>query len=151
MTTGTWSDYDDALPSDEHGLQLTTTKNTNGGLEQNLTHSFNEDDGEDAVIRADHASSPHDEHMVTLKEDSWFKTCAGVAGNVLEWYDFAVFGYFSDILGVVFFPPHQDGHAAIIESFAVFGGAFFMRPIGGIMMGYIGDKYGSRKVRDIMI
>ena len=151
MTTGTWSDYDDALPSDEHGLQLTTTKKSNGGLEQNLTHSFNEDDGEDAVIRADHASSPHDEHMVTLKEDSWFKTCAGVAGNVLEWYDFAVFGYFSDILGVVFFPPHQDGHAAIIESFAVFGGAFFMRPIGGIMMGYIGDKYGSRKVRDIMI
>ena len=39
-------------------------------------------------------------------------------------YDFAVFGYFSDILGDVFFPPHQDGHAAIIESFAVFGGAF---------------------------
>ena len=56
------------------------------------------------------------------------KTLAGIAGNVLEWYDFAVFGYFSDILGDVFFPPHQDGHAAIIESFAVFGGAFFMRP-----------------------
>ncbi len=43
-------------------------------------------------------------------------------------YDFAVFGYFSDVLGDVFFPPHQDGHAAIVESFAVFGGAFFMRP-----------------------
>ena len=74
------------------------------------------------------------EHMVTHEEDSWSKTLAGVAGNVLEWYDFAIFGYFSDVLGDVFFPPHQDGHAAIVESFAVFGGAFFVRPIGGVMM-----------------
>ena len=55
------------------------------------------------------------------------QTLAGVAGNVLEWYDFAVFGYFGDIIGEVFFPP-QAGHAAIVESFAVFGGAFMMRP-----------------------
>jgi len=91
------------------------------------------------------------EHMVTHKEDSLSKTIAGVAGNVLEWYDFAVFGFFSDILGDVFFPPHQDGHAAIIESFAVFGGAFFMRPVGGVLMGYIGDKYGSRKALTLSI
>jgi hypothetical protein len=37
-------------------------------------------------------------------------------------YDFAVFGYFGDIIGDVFFPP-QAGHAAIVESFAVFGAA----------------------------
>jgi hypothetical protein len=54
-------------------------------------------------------------------------TIAGIGGNVLEWYDFAVFGFFGDIIGDVFFPP-QEGHAAIIESFAVFGGAFLMRP-----------------------
>jgi len=60
-------------------------------------------------------------------------------------YDFAVFGYFSDVLGEVFFPPNQAGNAATIESFVVFGGAFFMRPLGGILMGYIGDRWGSRK------
>lgn len=54
-------------------------------------------------------------------------TIAGVAGNVLEWYDFAIFGYFSDVIGDVFFPP-QSGHAALAQSFAVFGGAFLARP-----------------------
>eukprot|EP00584_Thalassiosira_punctigera_P005370 CAMPEP_0172544072 /NCGR_PEP_ID=MMETSP1067-20121228/14310_1 /TAXON_ID=265564 ORGANISM="Thalassiosira punctigera, Strain Tpunct2005C2" /NCGR_SAMPLE_ID=MMETSP1067 /ASSEMBLY_ACC=CAM_ASM_000444 /LENGTH=535 /DNA_ID=CAMNT_0013330575 /DNA_START=148 /DNA_END=1755 /DNA_ORIENTATION=- len=92
-----------------------------------------------------------DETMVTRQEDDLAKTIAGIAGNVLEWYDFAVFGYFSDILGDVFFPPDQDGHAAIVESFVVFGGAFFMRPLGGVLMGYIGDKYGSRKALTISI
>jgi MHS family proline/betaine transporter-like MFS transporter len=62
-----------------------------------------------------------------------------------------VFGYFSDILSEVFFPPNQEGHAALVETFAVFGGAFVMRPIGGMMMGYIGDKYGSRRALTISI
>jgi len=91
------------------------------------------------------------EHMVTNTEDSWGKTMAGLAGNILEWYDFAVFGYFSDILSDVFFPPNQAGHAALVETFAVFGGAFLMRPVGGVMMGYIGDKYGSRKALTVSI
>jgi hypothetical protein len=39
---------------------------------------------------------------------------------VLEWYDFAVFGYFSDVLGTVSFPPDQPGNMALMESFAVF-------------------------------
>jgi len=84
------------------------------------------------------------------KTNSMMQTFAGVAGNVLEWYDFAVFGYFSDIIGDVFFPP-QEGHAAIVESFAVFGGAFIMRPIGGVLMGYIGDTYGRKTALEISI
>ena len=60
------------------------------------------------------------------------ETLAGLAGNVLEWYDFAVFGYFSDVIGVVFFPP-QEGNANLVQSFAVFGGAFIMRPFGGML------------------
>lgn len=79
-----------------------------------------------------------------------FKTVAGMAGNVLEWYDFAVFGFFSDIISKVFFPP-QEGNVALIESFLVFGGAFFMRPIGGIMMGWIGDKYGRKRALEVSI
>lgn len=62
-----------------------------------------------------------------LSPPSALATLAGVAGNVLEWYDFAVFGFFSNIIGDVFFPP-QSGNSNLIESFAVFGGAFFMRP-----------------------
>ena len=65
------------------------------------------------------------------------KTFAGVVGNVLEWYDFACFGYFSDILADQFFPK-QAGDLALLEAFAVFGAAFLMRPIGGLVLGIIG-------------
>jgi len=84
-------------------------------------------------------------NSTNTNQSNWVETLAAVAGNVLEWYDFAVFGYFGDIIGDVFFPPNQAGHAAIIESYAVFGGAFLARPLGGLLLGYIGDKYGSRR------
>ena len=51
------------------------------------------------------------------------QTIAGVMGNVLEWYDFALFGFFSDIIADVFFPPSDDGNSDnLIKSFAVYGG-----------------------------
>lgn len=64
------------------------------------------------------------------------QTIAGVMGNVLEWYDFALFGFFSDIIAQVFFPPSNnivyDDDAVdfggeidtsnLINSFAVYGG-----------------------------
>ncbi|KAL7459263.1 hypothetical protein ACHAWC_011730 [Mediolabrus comicus] len=129
-----------------------------GGAERNDTEthfSIDDEDNEDESVinilaNVDEAGAIS-EHMVTRSEDNWVKTAAGLAGNILEWYDFAVFGYFSDILSDVFFPPGQQGHAALVETFAVFGGAFLMRPIGGMMMGYIGDKYGSRRALTISI
>jgi MHS family proline/betaine transporter-like MFS transporter len=56
----------------------------------------------------------------------------------------------ADILAQVFFPP-QSGKNALIESFAVFGGAFLMRPVGGLIMGWIGDKYGRKRALEISI
>jgi len=79
-----------------------------------------------------------------------YRTIAGIAGNVLEWYDFALFGFFGDVIADVFFPK-QSGHAALIESYAVFGAAFIVRPLGGLIIGYIGDKYGRKKALEISI
>lgn len=79
------------------------------------------------------------------------KTLAGVSGNVLEWYDFAAFGFFSDVIGVVFFPKDQPKAIGVMESFAVFGGAFFMRPLGGVVIGIIGDKHGRKKALEISL
>jgi len=84
------------------------------------------------------------------KKKPRFQTAASIAGNVLEWYDFAVFGFFADIISEVFFPP-QRGNLALIESFGIFGGAFLMRPIGGIIMGWIGDKYGRKRALELSI
>jgi MHS family proline/betaine transporter-like MFS transporter len=98
----------------------------------------------------------------TWESDKW-QTLASVAGNVLEWFDFAIFGYLSDILGEVFFPPSKtasstaDDHTTgttkqqTLESFFVFGLAFLMRPIGGLLFGYIGDYYGRKKALVISI
>lgn len=80
----------------------------------------------------------------TPDNDLW-QTMAGVAGNMLEWYDFAVFGFLSDVIGEVFFPPTQNKESSTAEAFVVFGGAFLMRPFGGVLLGYIGDMYGRKK------
>jgi len=60
-------------------------------------------------------------------------TAAGLVGNALEWYDFAVYGALSDVLSEVFF-PQQAGDAALLETWAVFAGAFLMRPVGGAVL-----------------
>lgn len=68
---------------------------------------------------------------------------AGAIGNTLEWYDFATYGFFSAVIGRNFFPS-DDPTTSLLSAFAVFAAAFFMRPIGGIVFGHIGDRYGRK-------
>ena len=98
----------------------------------------------------------------TTKLNGTMQTIAGVMGNVLEWYDFALFGFFSDIIAQVFFPPSESSdnddsvdiqeeltfendNSNLMRSFAVYGGAFLMRPVGGLVIGFIGDKHGRKQ------
>lgn len=69
---------------------------------------------------------------------------AGAVGNVLEWYDFAAYGYFAGIFGRNFFPG-TDAVASLAAAFGVFAAAFLMRPIGGVLFGHIGDRLGRRR------
>ena len=69
---------------------------------------------------------------------------AGIAGNVMEWYDFAVYGYFAQAIGQHFFPS-RDPTASVIAAFGVFAAGFLMRPIGGLLFGYIGDRIGRKR------
>jgi MFS transporter, MHS family, proline/betaine transporter len=68
---------------------------------------------------------------------------AGAIGNVLEWYDFAVYGYFAAAIGRAFFPS-ADPVAQILAAFGVFAVGFLMRPVGGAVIGHIGDRLGRR-------
>src|SRR5215510_11349066 len=68
---------------------------------------------------------------------------AGAIGNVLEWYDFAVYGYFAASIGRVFF-PEQDKVAQLLAAFGVFAIGFLMRPVGGALFGHVGDRFGRR-------
>lgn len=74
----------------------------------------------------------------------------GTIGNVLEWYDFAVYGYLATTMGVLFFPT-DNKVASTLAAFGVFAVGYFMRPLGGIVMGSIGDKYGRRAMLIISI
>jgi MHS family proline/betaine transporter-like MFS transporter len=69
---------------------------------------------------------------------------AGVVGNMLEWYDFALFGFFAQQIGAHFFPAH-DKTASLLAAFGTFAAGFFMRPVGGALFGWVGDRFGRKQ------
>lgn len=68
---------------------------------------------------------------------------AGLIGNVLEWFDFAVYGYFSAVIGGQFF-PQSSPQAQQLLALTVFAVGFFARPVGGLVLGAVGDRIGRR-------
>lgn len=69
---------------------------------------------------------------------------AGLIGNVMEWYDFAVYGYFASVIGKLFF-PQEDPAVSLIASFGAFAAGFLVRPLGGLLFGRIGDRVGRQR------
>jgi MHS family alpha-ketoglutarate permease-like MFS transporter len=67
----------------------------------------------------------------------------GSLGNLVEYYDFYVYAAFSLYFAPAFFPG-TDPIAQMLSSAGVFALGFFMRPVGGLLFGYIGDNYGRR-------
>ena len=68
---------------------------------------------------------------------------AAVVGNVLEWYDFAVYAYMARVVAKTFFPT-GDEVTSLLSTFAAFGVGFVMRPLGGILIGRLGDVRGRK-------
>lgn len=75
---------------------------------------------------------------------------AGLIGNVLEWFDFAVYGYFSSNIGHQFF-PQADPAVQTFSAYATFALGFFARPIGSIALGRVGDRIGRRALLTLSI
>jgi MFS transporter, MHS family, proline/betaine transporter len=75
---------------------------------------------------------------------------AGLIGNVLEWFDFAVYGYFVGDIGRQFF-PRSDATAQQLLAFAVFALGFGARPIGSLVLGRVGDRIGRRALLTLSI
>ena len=68
---------------------------------------------------------------------------ASTVGNVLEWFDFAVYGYMAPYIGPLFFPSH-DPVASTIAVFAVFAIGYLARPLGALVLGRVADRAGRR-------
>lgn len=68
-----------------------------------------------------------------------------VIGNALEWYDFALYGYYASIISHLFFPVGNN-FISLIKTFGVFAAGFLMRPLGAIIFGHFGDRVGRKKM-----
>jgi MHS family proline/betaine transporter-like MFS transporter len=68
---------------------------------------------------------------------------AAVIGNVLEWYDFAVYAYVAAYIAKNFF-PQGDPVTALLATFLTYGLGFLARPLGGIILGRVGDTHGRK-------
>src|SRR5215467_11405037 len=86
---------------------------------------------------------PHDSGGKMISAQTRRVIAAGMIGNVLEWYDFAIYGYFAAAIGQHFF-PHEDPVAQLLSAFGVFAVGYLMRPIGVALIGHIGDRLGRR-------
>jgi MFS family permease len=70
---------------------------------------------------------------------------AAAIGNFITWFDFAAYGFLAVILGQIFFPSENPA-TSLLATFAAFGVAFLMNPIGGFVFGRLGDKVGRKKI-----
>src|SRR5690349_24755805 len=68
---------------------------------------------------------------------------AAMIGNVLEWFDFDVYGFFAVTIAEVFFPIH-DPTAQMLITWGTFGLAYFVRPLGAIVVGSYTDRAGRK-------
>jgi MHS family proline/betaine transporter-like MFS transporter len=96
------------------------------------------------------ASTPHATGTVVVKQSALRTALAGLIGNVLEWFDFAVYGYFAGDIGSQFFPQQHDTARQLL-TFGTFALGFFARPVGSLVLGYVGDRIGRRTLLTLSI
>lgn len=96
------------------------------------------------------ASRAVSRHPSAVKQSAIRTAAAGVIGNVLEWFDFAVYGYFATDIGRQFF-PESSPTAGQLLSLAVFAIGFAARPFGSIVLGMVGDRIGRRALLTLSI
>ncbi|MCQ0012849.1 MFS transporter [Actinomadura madurae] len=73
----------------------------------------------------------------------WRAVIGGSIGNLVEWYDWFVYASFATYFAAAFF-PHGDATAQLLNTAAIFAVGFFMRPVGGWLLGRFADRRGRR-------
>jgi MHS family proline/betaine transporter-like MFS transporter len=76
---------------------------------------------------------------------------AASVGNVLEWYDFVVYGFLASQIAAAFFPHGAFPHEALLLTFATFGASFLARPLGAAVIGSYADRRGRRAALTLSI
>src|SRR3982750_4740154 len=79
----------------------------------------------------------------SFREVSRSSTVIAGFSTIVEWYDFTLYLYFATVLSRVFFGGGQSGLVITLAGFAV---AYLLRPLGAMVFGHIGDRYGRRRM-----
>ncbi|WP_308817212.1 MFS transporter [Pseudonocardia alni] len=88
------------------------------------------------------ATSPDGQSLHNARRAAY----ASLVGTTIEWYDFFIYGLAAVLIfGPQFFPSSSD-LAGTLAAFATFAVGFAARPIGGIIMGHLGDRVGRKKM-----
>lgn len=75
---------------------------------------------------------------------------SGMIGNGLEWYDYALYGQMAWLISKLFF-PEGDETVKLIATFGIFAAGFVIRPVGGVIFGWLGDAYGRKNAMVIAV
>jgi MFS family permease len=67
-------------------------------------------------------------------------------GSLLEFYEFMVFGFFTVVIGKLFFPPDLPDAVKMFQAFALYSLGFLLRPVSGALVGHFGDRFGRKRL-----
>jgi MHS family proline/betaine transporter-like MFS transporter len=84
------------------------------------------------------------------KSQRWRAVVAASIGNALEWFDFAVFGFFAASIARLFFPS-QDETLSLLFTWTAFGVTFLLRPLGAVVIGAFADRRGRKSALTLTI
>jgi MHS family proline/betaine transporter-like MFS transporter len=86
----------------------------------------------------------HTAHATTTRKQQHRAFTGAIAGHLIEWYDYGIYGFLAVYMGANFFASDTPG-ASLLSSFAAFALSFFIRPLGGLFFGPLADKIGRRQ------
>jgi MFS family permease len=81
-----------------------------------------------------------------LRKDQYRVTGIVAIGGCLEFYDFAIFIFFADVIGERFFPVGMPTWLTTVQIWGLFAAGYLFRPLGGVVLAHFGDLFGRKRV-----
>ncbi|MER5971090.1 MFS transporter [Streptomyces sp. NPDC002055] len=99
-----------------------------------------------------HAAPGHDAPATGSRGSAVRQLAAASVGNAVEWYDWYAYSFLAVYFADQVFPPGSGNSLVpLLSTFAVFAVGFFMRPVGGLLMGAVADRHGRRAALTVTI